>query len=76
MIDAIATIKEAKKLERSEIATRVRYAKQLGNTTTVTIQRTTLERLRKLCPKGESYDHFLNRVVDVYEKEKNVNVQT
>jgi len=65
---AIRIIKEVKKLERSEIDARIRYARQLGLTTTVTILRTTLERLRKLCPKGESYDHFLNRVVDVWEK--------
>jgi hypothetical protein len=56
-------------MERDEIAARIHHAQHMMETTTVTIQRTTLERLKNLCTRAQSYDCFLNRLMDLYERQ-------
>lgn len=61
-------------MEHDEIAARVRMLQKLSDTTTVTIQRTTLERLKHLCTKADRYDDFLNRLLDLFERQPKENV--
>jgi len=38
-------------------------------TTTINLKRATLERLKMLCSRAITYDLFLNKCFDLYEKE-------
>jgi len=41
----------------------------IGRTTTITLLRTTVERLKKLGHKGQTYDEIVQRLLEVAEKE-------
>lgn len=38
--------------------------------TTVSIKKTTLKRLSEFCKKSVSYDTFLNKLLDIYQRER------
>jgi hypothetical protein len=37
--------------------------------TTINLKRGTLERLKSLCSRATTYDEFLNKCLDIYEKQ-------
>jgi hypothetical protein len=40
-----------------------------GETTTISVKKATLKRLADVCHKNMSYDEFLNKLLDLYNRE-------
>jgi hypothetical protein len=48
----------------------MKTSKQRKDITSMPITKTTLERIKRLCLKGETYDTFLNKVLDLLEAQQ------